>query len=76
VIAALSTSSSGNCINPFWSGTSKLTYVECGSKLLIFNTSTGTLAGSVAVQGTIEVFNQLTGLLYLEAGNTIYEIGT
>jgi len=75
-IPSFSTSTNANCLSPFWSGVSKLTYVDCGSKLFVFNTSTGKLTTSINVQGSIMVFNRLTDLLYVESGNTIYEVGT
>jgi len=75
-ISELSSSTNANCLEPFWSGVSKLTYVECGSRLLIFNTSKGTYLQSVNVQGSIAIFNRLRNLLYVVSGNTIYEIGS
>jgi len=75
-VGALSSAPNTNCLNAFWSTTTKLTYVECGSKLVLFNSATGSVAGTVKVQGTVVVFNRLNGLLYVLSGNTIYEIGT
>jgi hypothetical protein len=64
------------CISPFWSGVSKLTYVECNSKLFVFTTSTGKLQTTLNVQGTIMVFNRLSNLLWIQLGAAVYEIGT
>jgi len=75
-ITSLAKQTSTNCADPFWSGVSKLTYDECGSKLYIFNTSTGKLSTTLSVQGTIMVFNRQTDMLYMQSGSTIYEIGS
>lgn len=75
-VTSFSRSTQANCFDPFWSGVTKLTYVDCNSKLYVFTTSTGKLQTSLNVQGTIEVFNRDTSMLWVQSGNTVYEIGT
>lgn len=75
-ISVLSGMTSPNCFSPFWSGISKLTYIDCGSKLYVFATPTGKLQTTLNVHGTIEVFNRGTNMLWVQSGTTVYEIGT